>query len=58
MKLVFMSKKTPRKKARLGRKIKQSRRIPLLATLRTHRKIEYNRNKRDWRKDKLEIKDE
>ena len=58
MKLVFMSKKTPLKKARLGRKIKQSRRIPLLATLRTHRTIEYNGNKRNWRKDKLEIKDE
>ncbi|MEM0107101.1 MAG: hypothetical protein QXD11_02335 [Candidatus Micrarchaeaceae archaeon] len=51
-----MSKKTSIKKARLGHALKQSRKIPLLATLRTHRKIQYNKFARDWRKQKLKKK--
>jgi ribosomal protein L39E len=52
-----MSKKSPKRKAMLGNRLKQSRRIPVLAILRTHRKIEYNYFKRDWRHRKLKIKE-
>ncbi len=51
-----MSKKTSIKKIRLGHALKQSRRIPLLATLRTHRKIQFNMFARSWRRQKLRKK--
>ncbi|MGC8652015.1 MAG: 50S ribosomal protein L39e [Candidatus Micrarchaeia archaeon] len=51
-----MSKNSRLKKTMLGKKLKQSRRIPLLAVLRTHRKIEYNRFQRDWRRSKMRLK--
>ncbi|MGC8669870.1 MAG: 50S ribosomal protein L39e [Candidatus Micrarchaeia archaeon] len=51
-----MSKKTRNKKLMLGKKLKQARRIPLLAVLRTHRKIEYNRFQRNWRQSKMRLK--
>ncbi len=50
-----MSKKSVEKKLRLGKKLKENRRIPVLAMLRTHRKIEYNKFQRDWRHRKLRI---
>lgn len=53
-----MSKKSQNRKMRLGSKLKQSRRIPLLAVLRTHRGIESNKFKRDWRSRKLKLKEE
>jgi len=40
----------------LGKKLKENRRIPVLAILRTHRKIEYNKFQRDWRHRKLRIR--
>ena len=49
-----MSKKTAYKKKRLGKKLKQTRRMPLLATLRTHRKLQQNRFSRNWRSQKIE----
>jgi ribosomal protein L39E len=52
-----MSKKSSARKMKLGNKLKQSRRIPLLAVLRTHRKIESNMFARDWRHRKLRIKE-
>ncbi len=52
-----MGKKSQKKKARLGKKLKQNRRIPVLATLRTHRRVQYNRAQRSWRNKKLRIKD-
>ncbi|MCL4363435.1 50S ribosomal protein L39e [Candidatus Marsarchaeota archaeon] len=51
-----MSKKDLTKKRRLGKQIKRARRIPLLATLRTHRSIQFNMFNRDWRKTKLRSK--
>ncbi len=51
-----MGKKTMKKKMMLGKKLKQSRRIPLLAILRTHRRISNNRKQRDWRRSKLKLK--
>jgi len=50
-----MSKKSPLKKARLGKKLKQARRMPLLATLRTHRRLQQNMFNRNWRTKKLRI---
>lgn len=52
-----MGKKTPKKKAMLGKKLKQNRRIPVLAMLRTHRRIQFNRAQRSWRNKKLRIRD-
>ena len=51
-----MSKKSALKKKMLGKKMKQSRRIPLLAILRTHRHVESNKFQRDWRRSKMRIK--
>ncbi len=51
-----MGKKSQKKKAQLGRKLKQNRRIPVLATLRTHRRVQSNRMQRSWRNKKLRIK--
>ncbi|MCL5262618.1 MAG: 50S ribosomal protein L39e [Candidatus Marsarchaeota archaeon] len=51
-----MSKKSQYKKRRLGKQLKRSRRMPLLATLRTHRRVQYNRYARDWRRTKLRKK--
>jgi ribosomal protein L39E len=53
-----LSKKTAYVKRRLGKKLKQSRRMPLLARLRTHKRMESNRFARNWRRIKLRIKDE
>ena len=51
-----MSKKSMEKKRRLGKKLKQARRIPLLVSLRTHRGIQQNRFNRNWRNQKLRLK--
>ena len=50
-----MSKKTLRRKMRLGKKLKQNGRMPVLAVLKTHRRIQYNKLQRDWRRRKLRI---
>ncbi len=52
-----MSKKTRSKKMRLGRKLKQARRMPLLASVRTHRRVQQNRLARQWRRQKLKLSD-
>lgn len=51
-----MSKKTLEKKLRLGKRMKQNRRIPVLVMLRTHRRIQSNKFQRDWKHRKLKIK--
>lgn len=53
-----MSKKSSIKKQRLGKALKKSRRIPLLAIVRTHRRIQTNAFARDWRRQKLGIEDD
>lgn len=55
--MISMSKKSSYKKARLGKRLKQTRRMPLLATLRTHRRLQQNRFNRNWRSQKLKLKD-
>lgn len=51
-----MSKKSAKKKAMLGKRMKRNRRIPLLAIVRTRRHVRYNKFQRDWRHRKLKIK--
>ncbi|MDE1828370.1 MAG: 50S ribosomal protein L39e [Candidatus Micrarchaeota archaeon] len=48
-----MSKKTLSQKRSLGKSLKRNRRIPVLAILRTHRKVQHNRFQREWRHRKL-----
>jgi len=48
-----MSKKNATKKKMLGKQIKRARRIPMLAIMRTHRRISSNRFQRNWRTAKL-----
>ncbi len=51
-----MSRKTREKKMRLGANLKRSRRLPPLASIRTHRRLQMNLFKRDWRRTKLKLK--
>jgi ribosomal protein L39E len=51
-----MSKKSMHKKRMLGKRLKRARRIPLLATVRTHRRIRENMFSRNWRRSKLKLK--
>jgi ribosomal protein L39E len=51
-----MSKKSKIKKERLGKQLKRSRRIPVLAMVRTHRRIQQNLFSRNWRRTKLNLK--
>lgn len=50
-----MGKKTQLKKQRLGKKLKQVRRMPLLVTLRTHRRKQQNLFNRNWRRTKIKL---
>ena len=52
-----MTKKSNLKKKRLGKELKKSRRMPLLASMRTHRRLQSNLFARNWRKTKLRIED-
>ncbi len=51
-----MSKKSSEKKRMLGNRIKRSRRLPVLASLRTHRRVQSNKFARNWRSQKLDLK--
>ena len=53
-----MSKAGKNKKKRLAKARRKVRRIPAFVMIRTKRKVTTNRNKRDWRTDKLRISDE
>lgn len=52
-----MSKKGLKKKMRLSKEKKKIRRIPAFVMIRTKRRITHNRRNRNWRTDKLRIKD-
>lgn len=52
-----MSKKSRILKMRLGKEGKKSRRMPLLAIVRTHRRIQSNLHARNWRRTKLRLED-
>lgn len=52
-----MSKKTMLKKRRLAKMAKRNRRLPPLAMVRTHRRLQSNNFARNWRSRKLKIKE-
>ncbi len=58
MKVNRMGKKTLAKKRRLAKATRKNRRLPAFVMMRTKRKVTTNRSRRDWRTDKLRIKDE
>ncbi|MEM2949410.1 MAG: 50S ribosomal protein L39e [Candidatus Bilamarchaeaceae archaeon] len=53
-----MSKKTLTKKKRLAKANKRNRRLPLFVVLKTARRVTFNPYRRNWRTDKLRIKEE
>ena len=48
--------KTPRVKATLGKMIKRNRRIPLFVIAKTNRRVVQNRERRQWRSQKLNMR--
>jgi len=45
-------------KIKLGKAMKKNRRVPLFVTAKTKRKVRSNPLQRNWRKSKLDIKEE
>lgn len=52
-----MGKKTVKKKLRLAKAAREIKRIPAFVIVRTKRKVSFNRRRRDWRTEKLRIKE-
>ena len=53
----FMSRiKTQRTKSTLGKMIKRNRRIPLFVIAKTNRRVVQNRERRNWRSQKLKMR--
>jgi len=50
-----MGKKSLKKKLMLGKQLKRNRRMPVLAMVRTHRRLQTNKFARDWRHRKLKL---
>ena len=50
--------KTPKTKAKLGKALKQNRRIPLFAIAKTNRRVTVNRMRRSWRNQKMKLKED
>ncbi|MCX8174725.1 MAG: 50S ribosomal protein L39e [Candidatus Micrarchaeota archaeon] len=48
--------KSSKKKAMLGKFIKQNRRIPLFVIAKTNRRVVQNRERRNWRSQKLKMR--
>jgi large subunit ribosomal protein L39e len=48
--------KTPDRKAKLGKALKQNRRIPIFVIAKTNRRIVANRERRNWRSQKLKMR--
>ena len=48
--------KTQRTKSTLGKMIKRNRRIPLFVIAKTNRKVVQNRERRNWRSQKLKMR--
>lgn len=44
-------------KGRLGKKIKQNRRVPLFVIAKTNRKVTQNNRRRSWRNSKMHLKE-
>jgi large subunit ribosomal protein L39e len=56
--MITMGSKGLEKKKRLAKAKKKIKRIPAFVMIRTNRRVTQNRNRRDWRTDKLRIEDE
>ena len=54
--MIFMGKKDSKKKMRLANENRKTKRIPAFVMIRTNREVTHNKNRRDWRTDKLRIK--
>ena len=52
-----MGKKGLAKKKRLAKENRKTRRMPAFVMIRTKRKVMHNRRTRNWRTDKLDIKE-
>ncbi len=52
-----MSKKSSSKKMKLAKMHKRNRRMPVLAVVKTHRRLQYNKFQRDWRRRKMRLKE-
>ncbi|MFH1285348.1 MAG: 50S ribosomal protein L39e [Candidatus Micrarchaeota archaeon] len=50
-----MGKKSPEKKARLGKALKTNRRIPVFVIAKTNRKVTQNSERRSWKHNKLKL---
>jgi large subunit ribosomal protein L39e len=48
--------KTPKVKATLGKMIKTNRRIPLFVIAKTNRRVVQNKERRNWRTQKLKMR--
>ena len=48
--------KTPQLKATLGKMIKRNRRIPLFVIAKTNRRVVQNKERRNWRTQKLKMR--
>jgi large subunit ribosomal protein L39e len=48
--------KTPRTKATLGKMMRRNRRIPLFVIAKTNRRVVQNRERRQWRSQKLNMR--
>ncbi|MCX8194678.1 MAG: 50S ribosomal protein L39e [Candidatus Micrarchaeota archaeon] len=47
--------KTPKVKATLGKMMKRNRRIPLFVIAKTNRRVVQNKERRNWRSQKLKM---
>lgn len=56
--MMFMGSKGLEKKKKLAKEKRKTKRLPAFVIIRTKRKVMQNRRRRDWRTDKLGIKDE
>jgi len=45
-------------KVRLGKKARQNRRVPLFVAAKTKRRVTTNRMQRNWRRQKLDMKED
>lgn len=50
--------KSAMRKRRLGKAAKQNRRMPLFVVARTKRRVTVNRMQRNWRREKLKMKED
>lgn len=53
-----MSKKSLTKKMRLSKATRRNKRLPVFVTIRTKRRLQQNPFRRDWRTDKLRIREQ